>query len=148
MGRYLDLLRTLRQQTTATTDPRSDSEPLSERPEDGAKKAKKAKKASERGIPCEESPPSLRKKSLPSEEAILAAVRRHPGLFLWQQLAAADIPFGTEVEQEAVLQAVASLLARGLLRRAGVTTSEPVSLWMKVATAEPRGVSHGETPAG
>jgi hypothetical protein len=85
-------------------------------------------------------PKSATKKSSPRttkigalRESILAAVRAHPGRYLWQQLAAAGVPFGTRADEEAILAAVSALLAAGALRQAGTTPREPVSLWMTLA---------------
>jgi hypothetical protein len=93
------------------------------------------------GVPT---PKSATKKSSPRttkigalRETILAAVQAHPGRYLWQQLAAAGVPFGTRADEEAILAAVSALLAEGTLRQTGTTPREPLSLWMTL------GLGHG-----
>jgi hypothetical protein len=94
------------------------------------------------GLPT---PQSATKKSSPRttkigalRKTILAAVHAHPGRYLWQQLAAAGVPFGTRADEEAILAAVRALLAEGALRQTGTTPREPVSLWMTL------GLGHGD----
>jgi hypothetical protein len=93
------------------------------------------------GLPT---PKSATKKSSPRttkigalRKTILAAVHAHPGRYLWQQLAASGVPFGTRADEEAILAAVHALLAAGALRQTGTTPREPLSLWMTL------GLGHG-----
>jgi hypothetical protein len=64
-------------------------------------------------------------------EAVMAAVRRHRGheRYLWQQLAAAGIPFETPEQQRTILAIVRQLAAQGKVRQGGITPNEPLSLW-------------------
>jgi hypothetical protein len=94
------------------------------------------------GVPT---PKSATKKSSPRttkigalRETVLVAVHAHPGRYLWQQLAAAGVPFGTRADEEAILAAVRALLAAGALRQTGTTPREPLSLWMTL------GLGHGD----
>jgi hypothetical protein len=64
-------------------------------------------------------------------DTVMAAIRKHRGheRYLWQQLAAAGIPFETPEQQHAVLAIVRQLVAQGKVRQGGITPNEPLSLW-------------------
>jgi hypothetical protein len=88
-------------------------------------------------IEGERSPSQAARASAPlvTPEAILAAVRKHRGheRYLWQQLAAAGIPFETPEQQRAILAIVRQLAAQGKVRQGGITPNEPLSLWSVIA---------------
>ncbi len=163
MGGYLDQLRRTRRDGRDRVNPphtgergeydKNDKNRIHDHPQRGAISsiAAPASRDSERGYDKNDKndigllkPKSAPKKSSPRttkigalRETILAAVRANPGRYLWQQLAAAGVPFGTRAEEEAVLAAVSALLAEGALRQTGTTPHEPISLWMTL------GLGHG-----
>jgi len=163
MGGYLDQLRRMRRdardraRTTARGDreeyDKNDKNRIHDHPQCGATTSIAAPASpytgqeydkndkNDIGLPT---PKSVTKKSSPRttkiavlREAVLAAVQANPGRYLWQQLAASGVPFGTPADEEAILAAVSALLAEGALRQTGTTPREPVSLWMTL------GLGHG-----
>jgi len=108
-----------------------------------ADKTDKTDKSSEIGVEKRKSTVAreLTKPGRPTDKtprlvsSVLAAVRAHPGRYLWQQLAAAGVPD----DAETVLAIVAELVACGRLRQGGTTPHEPLSLWAVLFEQEEAG---------